>query len=482
VDGLGRLVDKSLLKAKTDFDGRTRWHMLETIRQYGLELPQQSEELDVTMAASTDHHLRLAEEAASRAESADWHVWLDRLDAEHENVLAALTWAREREDTCLPALVVALGWYWQRRGDPSEGRRWLEVARGAATDDRSVLSILRWSTSLAAHENDILAATTHAERALEMAERLGDRIQSADARLALGNLVFFQQEAPDWSTIATTHYQAAMELYEEAGLTFRHIAAQLNLSLLDLATGDVASGRAHALLAEERARAGGWPHWQWRARIRLGIAAFLDGDDDEAERHLADCVRYDASNPEFGSRLQVVLHWLATVAARRDELDRSAFLAGAASRVQARTAVDSFMPRSLTAILAEWQDRVRLGLGDASYEHQAEAGRRLSIHEVRRLALRDQRPMSRPTSLSRRELQIVELVADGLTNREVSARLHLSPRTVDAHLDHVRNKLGLRTRAQMVRWLVESKQAGGEAEHEGMLGEIDPSPAEFESS
>jgi len=91
------------------------------------------------------------------------------------------------------------------------------------------------------------------------------------------------------------------------------------------------------------------------------------------------------------------------------------------------------------------------------------------------LALRDTQAASdRPSSLSRRELQVVELVAEGLTNREVSTRLHLSPRTVDAHLDHVRNKLGLRTRAQMVRWLVESRQPGGQLDHQGLLGQFEP--------
>jgi non-specific serine/threonine protein kinase len=486
VDALGRLVDKSLLTARTDFDGRTRYHMLETIRHYGMELVQQSGELDAAMGMSMEHHLGLAEEAAAMAESSDWQAWLYRLEAEHDNLLAVLAWACDRQHQRLPALVTSLGWYWQRRGDPSEGRQWLEVARGMATDDRSLLTILRWATSLAAHENDIASATRYAERALELADRSGDRIQSADARLALGNLVFYQQ-LPDWERQATVHYEAAMGLYDEAGLAYRYIAVVLNLSHLALASGDVGSGRARAALAEERARAGGWPHWQWRARMRLGIAAFLDGDDDEAEGHLTDCVRYDALNPEFGSRLQVVLRWLSAVAARRGDLVRSARMAGGASQVELRNPVETFVPHALATVLQEWQDRVRDALGDAAYGQHVEAGRRLSLHEVRRLALRSEQDAGdRLASLSRRELQIVELVSEGLTNREVSARLHLSPRTVDAHLDHVRNKLGLRSRTQMVRWLMESRKGGGQPEHDGLLHDLDPllsgPPGEAESS
>jgi non-specific serine/threonine protein kinase len=474
VDALGRLVDKSLLKARTDVDGRTRYHMLETIRHYAFDLLLQSDEYDNVMARSMEHFLALCEEAAAMAEAPDWQAWLDRLEAEHDNLLAVLAWTREREHHGLPALAIALGWFWQRQGDPAEGRRWLEVARAHVGDDRGRLLVLRWGTGLAAQQNDIRSALAWAEEALELAERLGDRIESAHARLALGNLMFHQQQVTDWSGRAAAHYEAAMALYDEASLAFRYIAVVLNLSLLDLARGDVAAGRRHATIAAERARAGRWPHWEWRARVRFGIAAFLDGDDDDAESEFADCFRYGMKHPEFGSRTRGVLNWLAATAARRGEHERSARLAGAAQSMRSRDSVESFMPRELTGIQDEWQDRVREVLGSARYERQVEAGRKLPHSELRRLALRDGgEETGQSTSLSARELQVVELVAEGLTNREVSGRLHLSPRTIDAHLDHVRNKLGVRTRAQLVRWLMESRQSGGQRDHDGILSELD---------
>jgi len=54
--------------------------------------------------------------------------------------------------------------------------------------------------------------------------------------------------------------------------------------------------------------------------------------------------------------------------------------------------------------------------------------------------------------LTDREVQVARLVADGLTNGEIAQRLRISERTVDAHLEHIRNKLGLRTRAQIAVW------------------------------
>jgi DNA-binding CsgD family transcriptional regulator/tetratricopeptide (TPR) repeat protein len=473
VDAVGRLVDKSLLEARTDGDGRTRYHMLETIRRYALEL-QEPEERDEAMARSMTHLLALAEEATTRAESSDWPAWLDRLVAEHDNLRVVLNWARERNHHDLPALVIALGWFWQRRGDPSEGRRWLEAATALASDDRSQLEILRWATNLAAYENDVAAALRYAEQAMLLADRLGDVIQTAHARLALGNLIFYQQAVPSWALQASQHYEVAERLFDEAGLTFRAIAVQLNRSMLDLARGDVASGRQRALQAHERARAGGWVHWEWRARMRFGIADFLDEDDEEAERHFAACVRYGMTSSEFGNRLRVVLQWLAAVAARRGELDRSARLAGAAGVVGKNDAAGSFLPQELLSTLGEWQGRVRRELGDTAYEQHLESGGGLSRADLRRLVQRDggDRSDVRPM-LSGRELQVVELVAEGLTNREVAERLHLSPRTVDAHLDHVRNKLGLRTRAQVVRWLVESRQLNGGRSGGGEPGELE---------
>jgi predicted ATPase/DNA-binding CsgD family transcriptional regulator len=474
VDALGRLVDKSLLTARTDVDGRTRYQMLETIRKYGVELLTESGELEDVITSSMAHFHTIAEASADRADSAEWPAWLDLLHAEHDNILAILVWAHERQHPGLPTLVVSLGWFWQRGADPAEGRRWLDVARGMVREDHDRLSVLRWATALAAQESDITAALTWAEEALQLADRLGDRVQAAHARLALGNLVFHQEQGPEWARQAATLYEAALALYDEVGLTFRGIAVLLNLSLLDLSAGDIRAGRRRAALAEERARAGRWRHWEWRCRIRFGIAAFLEESDEEAERHFTDCFRYGMENPEFGGRTRVALSWLAAVAARRGQASRSARLVGGAIQLVARNQVESSMPRTLTRIQAEWQARVRDELGDVAYEQSVQAGRTMPLRELKRLALRgDPEEAGSATPLSTRELQIVELVAEGLTNRAVSTRLHLSPRTVDAHLDHVRNKLGIRTRAQMVRWLMESRAAGGQRDHDGLLTELD---------
>jgi DNA-binding CsgD family transcriptional regulator len=64
-----------------------------------------------------------------------------------------------------------------------------------------------------------------------------------------------------------------------------------------------------------------------------------------------------------------------------------------------------------------------------------------------------------PVRLSRRELEVARLAAEGLTNREIAARLFISERTVDGHLEHVREKLGVNTRAQIATWVAREGDA-----------------------
>ena len=81
-------------------------------------------------------------------------------------------------------------------------------------------------------------------------------------------------------------------------------------------------------------------------------------------------------------------------------------------------------------------------------------GLAMSMDEAIRFAL-GETPSGRQdgtTRLTEREVQVARLIADGKTNAEVAARLHIADRTVDAHVEHIRNKLGLRTRAQIAVW------------------------------
>src|SRR3989440_10771498 len=138
LEGLAELLDKSLLRQEEQAAGETRFWMLQTLREFGLEQLAQSGELETTRQAHAEYYLRLAEEAQPSLMATEQGRWLARLEQEHENLRAALFWlleqARvEREQNKQQAeqalrLCTALSWFWSIRGYSREGQTFLEQA------------------------------------------------------------------------------------------------------------------------------------------------------------------------------------------------------------------------------------------------------------------------------------------------------------------------------------------------------------------
>jgi len=61
--------------------------------------------------------------------------------------------------------------------------------------------------------------------------------------------------------------------------------------------------------------------------------------------------------------------------------------------------------------------------------------------------------------LTRRELEVARLIADGLTNHAIATRLSVAPRTAEAHVENIRRKLQVRSRAQIAAWITEHRPA-----------------------
>ena len=140
LDGITSLVDKSLLRQEERPDGEACFVMLETLREFGLERLAESGEEETTRRQHTGFFLDLTERAAPELQGPQQGAWLDRLEAEHDNLRGALGWALERGevDTEL-RLCVALWLFWFFQGHLTEGRQWLEsaLARSGGTMCRS---------------------------------------------------------------------------------------------------------------------------------------------------------------------------------------------------------------------------------------------------------------------------------------------------------------------------------------------------------
>ncbi len=246
LDVLAGLVDKSLVQVQHR-DGTTRHRFLEPARQYAADM------LTAAGEATTirDRHLTWAVTFAERARPAltgsEQLIWLERLEAEHDNLRAALTWARERcaEEFGL-RLAGAVGRFWNMRGYFTEGRRWLEGAlAGTGHDARTPRALALTSAgNLAYSQGDFGQAAALYEEALVLERELGDKQRIA---ISLNNLGVVADSLGEYKR-AVGLYGESLAVYRELGDKAGIAGALNNLGSLAECHGDC--GRALALLEE----------------------------------------------------------------------------------------------------------------------------------------------------------------------------------------------------------------------------------------
>jgi len=194
LDGLASLVDKSLALQLQGAAGEARFGMLEPIREYGLERLAASGEEAEARRAHAAYHLDLAERAEPAFKGPDSLAWLARLEAEHNNVRAALDWARETGAIEVGLrLVGALRDFWWRRSYLVEGRGRLEGLLALAQSDADVAPAVRAKALnaaglLAYWQNNYGPATAHLDEGARLYRSLGDTIMTADTLSLAGGV------------------------------------------------------------------------------------------------------------------------------------------------------------------------------------------------------------------------------------------------------------------------------------------------------
>jgi predicted ATPase/class 3 adenylate cyclase/tetratricopeptide (TPR) repeat protein len=187
LDGLQSLVENSLLRRKADADGEPRFWMLETIRDYACALLEASGEAEEARRRHAVHFAETAEQLDLESRTGDHSAVLARLDAERDNLRAALDWAREGADgELLLRLATALWGFWAARGYVADGRLALDEA--LALSGKRPARALLGLCMLRALSGDVdgLLADTH--EALKACEELGDDFSLAQAWNLLGRI------------------------------------------------------------------------------------------------------------------------------------------------------------------------------------------------------------------------------------------------------------------------------------------------------
>ncbi|HVF01228.1 MAG TPA: tetratricopeptide repeat protein [Rubrobacteraceae bacterium] len=193
---LGRLVEQSLVLAQPGEDsGEVRYSMLEPVRQYGLERLELSDEAEETRRRHAEYYLALAEQTEPELWGPRQVALLNWLEEEHDNLLAALRWARETGDVETGLrLAGSLGWFWWTRGYLEEGRRWAEefLAENDASD-HSVGGLVRAKAlhgmgQLAFGKGDLARAVELFEESLALYRESGDEGGVAIVIVQLGQI------------------------------------------------------------------------------------------------------------------------------------------------------------------------------------------------------------------------------------------------------------------------------------------------------
>ncbi len=183
LDALESLVDQSLVIKKEMPDGTYRFLMLESIREYALEHVESSGEAAALARRHAEFCLRLAEDAEPHLMSAAREPWLKRLEAEHNNLRAALRWtAQSGEIETGLRLAGALRWFWYHRGHFGEGYHWatqLLALPAAAAPTRARAKALYCAGSLAFYYSNPIAACPLLDESVAIWRELGDPLQLA---------------------------------------------------------------------------------------------------------------------------------------------------------------------------------------------------------------------------------------------------------------------------------------------------------------
>jgi len=277
---LSNLVDKSLVLVD-DRETTTRYGLLETIRQYARERLVEKGETELARDAHLAYIIARAEEADAALRGGEQRRWLERLDADHDNLRAALEWAASADRTeALLALAIALWRFWRVRSYFSEGRRWLDEAlrrSGSAPTAERAKALLRGG-SLASYQADYIQATAHLEQALALWREIGDDIGAADTLNVLGSCATM-----------LGRFDAAREMLEESRAIARRIEnprrlayARFFLGFLYMVNGGFAEARGHceAALAGLEELHDGW--WVFNARLQLAWLDLRDGGSGAA--------------------------------------------------------------------------------------------------------------------------------------------------------------------------------------------------------
>ena len=509
---LAALVDKSLVQFDDSPAGRGRYRLLETVRQYatGRLAALGAAAAGAARTAHRDYYLALAEAAAPQLVAADQASWLDRLDAELGNLRAAITLSLTQVDQA-PGLrlVASLREFWLARGHAAEGTDALRALLDGPGAQNPTLP-RAWGLAAAARlfetTDGYAIAADYCEEALTIARGAGDENLVAEVLHAQAWVLLRQGQpgaAPPLIELGLSHARRvraihltarllstrayvtyingdaagaardsaeALRLYRLAGDQLQAGATLGNLGYIELSAGDLDAARRHLAEALDIARALNDRHGVTYRAHNLGLTEYQSGSREAAEALFAESL-------DLARRIGLKRHsaypliGLAMARGRGADPGWAARMHGAADQALADLGATT---EPLERRLADLDRRdLRDAMGIEAFESEYAAGRALDLPSVAdevlhgmqaaRAAQPPDELASEPDAarsgqavsvLTPREIDVLKLVAQGLSNPDIAKRLVLSEHTVHRHLANILRKLSLSSRAAATAWAV----------------------------
>jgi predicted ATPase/DNA-binding CsgD family transcriptional regulator len=452
LDPLGHLIDKSLVIAEPDSNGSMRYRILEVLRQYGQAQLAVSGEMGTARQRHAAHYLELALHIDRIRRDGDLGHWLTHLRLEHDNFRAALEWARTQPPDLGLRLANALSRFWELSGSITEARTWMDVMLLGGTDDMQLLALaLLRSARLAYLQGDYDRAWEEGQRSLAIKRGMHDGPGIARRLAALTAIAVARgDEAGAWA-LANECLAIRLTHGDERAVAW----SLFIIGWLALLTGDeiVAAENMQKSLAAHRATSD--PAGIAYSLSGLALLKIEAGDLIGARsltRELVGIVDFGWSwldDPGW----QFVCLLLAIGEGRHRSAVR---LAGGIDRLERE---GKRFNEALRRRYEPLMKRARQQLKAPEDARLFAEGGAMTRAELIAEALAE--PAATIGPLSHREAEVARLVAQGLSNEEIAARLFISRRTAESHLDHILGKLGLRNRSQIVAWVLSQISESG---------------------
>ena len=448
LEGLASLADLNLIRL--DVSGaEPRYSMLETIREFAHDQLATSGE-DATLRDTHEAwFVRLAGHARPHLSAAGQGAWLRRLEADHPNFRVVLeTLAAGGDHDAYLRLAANLGLFWWQRTHLAEGRLHLERAltRAPAPTPHRVEALIGIGR-ITASQGDLATAEMWLRQGEALARSLNLPAHLCSALFELGQALEYAGDAAR----AVPLYEAALAVARDLHDTQATRLALWALSEVAYGRGDLES--AGQLNEETIAllRSGGEEFMLSMGLLTSGAVALGRGDVPRAVAAFREALEL-ALGLDMQWAIASALAGSAAVAAARGDQIAAATLLGAAATVREASHQDRF---ANFYHHAQTTETVRAALDEDAFAAAWEVGRQLTLDEAANEALAfadavfvdpSTPPVTDPT-LTRREREVLALLANGQSNRGIAQELSLSERTVENHVFHILTKLDLASRS-----------------------------------